>query len=177
MPCASPLWAGRQFHSFEHGPLTLPDELIVILTGMTPIGELRASVPLAIVSYDMWWLKALGLSVVGNLLPVPFLLYGLRTVGTRIERQENVLGRLLRWRTERIERMWGERIRRYGFFGIVLVVAIPLPFTGAWTGTLAVWALGEPARRGLSAITVGVLIAGAIVTALTVAGVELIRLT
>ena len=67
-------------------------------------------------------------------------------------------------------------MRRYGFFGIVLVVAIPLPLTGAWTGTLVVWALGEPARRGLPAIAAGVVIAGAVVTAMTAAGLELARL-
>ena len=155
----------------------MPDELIVFLTAMLPIGELRASVPLAILSYDMAWPAAFALSILGNLLPVPFVLFALRTAGSRIERQEHVIARLLRWRTARIEQSWGSRVRRYGFFAIVLVVAIPLPFTGAWTGTLTVWALREPVGRGLAAIALGVVIAGAIVTALVVAGVELIRLT
>ena len=154
----------------------MPDELIVVLTAMTPVGELRAAVPLAIVSYEMSWLTALGLSVVGNLIPIPFVLLGLRTVGTRIEGQGHVLGRLLRWRTTRIERSWGPRIERYGFFGIVLAVAIPLPLTGAWTGALVVWALHEGSARGLAAIALGVLIAGGIVTGLTVAGIGLIKL-
>ncbi len=155
---------------------TLPHELIVILTAMTPVGELRAAVPLAVLTYDMWWLKAYALSVAGNLAPVPIVLLGLRAVGGRIERQQNAAGRLLRWRTRRIEAQWGDRVRRYGFFGVVMIVAIPLPLTGAWTGTLAVWALDIPARRGLPAIAVGVAIAGVVVTAMTVAGVELARL-
>lgn len=154
----------------------MPDELIVVLTAMTPVGELRAAVPLAIVSYELSWAAALGLSIAGNLLPVPFVLYGLRTVGARIERQENVLGRLLRWRTERVERSWGPRIERYGFFGIVLAVAIPLPLTGAWTGALVVWALREETVRGLAAIALGIVIAGVIVTSLTVAGIGLVKL-
>lgn len=155
----------------------LPDALIVLLTAMTPIGELRASIPLAITSMDMPWSHALGLSIVGNLVPVPFILYALRAVGARIEAQENVVGRLLRWRTARIQETWGPRVRRYGFFGIVLAVAIPLPLTGAWTGALVVWTLNEPVRRGLPAIAAGVAIAGIVVTSLTLAGVELIRLT
>lgn len=154
----------------------MPDELIVILTAMTPVGELRAAVPLAMLTYDMWWLKAFALSVAGNIVFTPFVLLGLHTVGNRIERQEHVVGRLMRWRTRRVEEQWGERVRRYGFFAIVLIVAIPLPLTGAWTGTLVVWALGEPARRGLPAIAAGVVVAGAIVTAMTAAGLELARL-
>ncbi|MDE2836350.1 MAG: small multi-drug export protein [Chloroflexota bacterium] len=155
----------------------MPDELLVLLTAMTPIGELRASIPLAITSMEMPWPRAFGLSVVGNVIPVPFILYALRMVGARIEAQQNVAGRLLRWRTARIQQSWGPLVRRYGFFGIVLAVAIPLPLTGAWTGALIVWTLHVPARRGLPAIAMGVVIAGIVVTALTLAGIELIRLT
>ena len=155
----------------------MPDALIVLLTAMTPIGELRASIPLAITTLDMSWPQALGLSIIGNIIPVPFILYALRTVGARVEAQQNILGRVLRWRTARIQQSWGPRVQRYGFFGIVLAVAIPLPLTGAWTGALVVWTLDQPARRGLPAIAIGVVIAGVIVTSLTLAGVELIRLT
>lgn len=155
----------------------MPDELLVLLTAMTPVGELRASIPLAITSMDMPWPRALGLSVVGNIIPVPFILYALRTIGARIEAQQNIAGRLLRWRTARIQQSWGPRVRRYGFFGIVLAVAIPLPLTGAWTGALIVWTLHVPVRRGLPAIAMGVVIAGVVVMALTLAGIELIRLT
>ncbi len=155
----------------------MPDELIVLLTAMTPIGELRASIPLAITSMDMPWPQALGLSIIGNIIPVPLILYALRTVGARVEAQQNIVGRLLRWRTSRIQQSWGPRVRRYGFFGIVLAVAIPLPLTGAWTGALIVWTLHEPVRRGLPAIAAGVVIAGVIVTSLTLAGIEIVRLT
>ena len=155
----------------------MPDALIVLFTAMTPIGELRAAIPLAITSMDMPWPQALILSILGNIVPVPFLIYALRAVGARIEAQQNIFGRLLRWRTARIQRSWGPRVQRYGFLGIVVAVAIPLPLTGAWTGALIVWTLREPVGRGLPAIAAGVVIAGIIVTSLTLAGVELIRLT
>ena len=155
----------------------MPDELIILGAAMLPVGELRASVPLAIVSFDMPWPHALALSLAGNFLPIPFVLYALRKIGAKIEAQEHLAARVLRWRTARIERSWGPRVRRYGFPAIALAVAIPLPFTGAWTGALIVWTLREPARRGLPAIALGVAVAGAVVTALTLAGVELIRLT
>ena len=156
--------------------MLLSDELLVILTAMTPIGELRAAIPLGLVQYDLSWPAVFVLAVVGNLIPVPFILAGLRTAGERIERRDDALGRLLRWRTTRVRERWGERVERYGFLGIVLIVAIPLPFTGAWTGCLAVWALHVPWRRGVPAVALGVLVAGVIVTALTEAGIKLIEL-
>ena len=154
----------------------MPDELLTLFAAMTPLGELRLSIPLGIGTFDLAWPLVFALSIAGNLLPVPFLLWALGAVGGRVERMDNALGSLLRWRTAGIERQWGARIRRYGFPAIVLIVAIPLPLTGAWTGSLAVWALRVPAGRGLQAIAAGVLIAGAIVTALTLAGIELFKL-
>ena len=154
----------------------MPDELLTFLAAMTPLGELRLSIPLGVGEYGLAWPMVLALSLAGNMLPVPFLLWGLRGVGGRVERMENVAGRLLRWRTRSIEARWGERVRRRGFPAIVLLVAIPLPLTGAWTGSLAVWALGVPAARGLLAIGTGIVIAGGIVTALTLAGIGLIKL-
>jgi uncharacterized membrane protein len=155
----------------------LSDELLVFLTAMTPIGELRAAIPFGLLKYDLSWPLVFVIAVAGNLAPIPFLLLGMRTVGSRIERRGDLLGRLLRWRTERLQRQWGERIARYGFAGIVLIVAIPLPLTGAWTGSLAVWTLRVPVTRGLAAIAVGVIIAGAIVTLLTEIGLELVEIT
>ena len=154
----------------------MPDELKTFLLAMTPLGELRLSIPVGISTLDMAWPLVLALSIAGNLLPVPFLLWGLRTVGARVERMDNVLGNLLRWRTRTVQERWGARVRRYGFGAIVLIVAIPLPLTGAWTGSLAVWALHVPAARGLLAIATGVVIAGAVVTAATRAGIELFKL-
>ena len=125
----------------------MPDDLKTFLLAMTPLGELRLSIPLGIVTLGMAWPPVLALSIAGNVLPVPFLLWALRMVGARVERMDNVLGSLLRWRTRSIEARWGDRIRRYGFLAIVLIVAIPVPLTGAWTGSLAVWAPGAVSQR------------------------------
>ena len=155
----------------------MPDELVVVLTSMTPIGELRAAIPLGLVKYDIAWPVVFILAVLANMVPVPFIIVGLRTVGSRLERREDVVGRLLRWRTQRVQAKWGPRIERYGFLGVMLIVAIPLPLTGAWTGCLAVWTLRVPLRTGLAAIAAGVLVAGVIVTVLTQAGIGIISLT
>ena len=68
-------------------------------------------------------------------------------------------------------------MRKYGFTAVMLIVAIPLPLTGAWTGSLAVYVLRVRLRTGIVAIAAGVVVAGIIVTILTQAGVELFRLT
>jgi uncharacterized membrane protein len=154
----------------------MPDELVVILTAMTPIGELRAAIPLGSVTYDLSWPLVFFLAIIGNLIPVPIVIFGLRAVGARLERRTDVIGRLLRWRTARIEKRWGQRVRRYGFMAVMLIVAIPLPLTGAWTGSLAVYVLRVPLRTGITAIAAGIVVAGVIVTILTQAGVELLRL-
>ena len=154
----------------------MSDELLTFLAAMTPLGELRLSIPLGVLTLDLAWPLVLALSVAGNLLPIPLLLWALRTTGGRVEGMDNPLGALLRWRTRSVQQRWDARIRRYGFPAIVLVVAIPLPLTGAWTGTLAVWALHVPAVRGLAAIAVGVMIAGMLVTAATLAGIELVKI-
>ena len=159
--------------TFPEGPLAMSHELIVFFTSMTPIGELRASIPLGLLTYDLSWQWVFVLAVVGNLVPVPLVLVGLRTMGSRLQRWENPVGRFLRWRTEHVKRRWETRVERYGFWGIVLIVAIPLPLTGAWTGTLAVWVLDVRPRTGFAAIALGVLIAGVIVTTVTLAGSEL----
>ena len=155
----------------------MPDELVVVLTAMTPIGELRAAIPLGVITYDLSWPLVLVLAIAGNLIPVPIIIFGLRAVGSRLERRTDVIGRLLRWRTERIEEKWGERVRKYGFTAVMLIVAIPLPLTGAWTGSLAVYVLRVPLRTGLVAIASGIVVAGIVVTILTQAGIELFRLT
>jgi uncharacterized membrane protein len=150
---------------------SMPDELKVLLSSMAPIGELRASIPLGLLKYDLAWPLVLALAVIGNLAPVLFIIVGLRSIGLRLERRNDFIGSLLRWRTQRIEQQWGERVRRYGFWGVMFIVAIPLPLTGAWSGSLAVWALRVPLHVGYAAIAAGVVVAGIIVTSLTQAGV------
>lgn len=149
----------------------MQDELLVVLSAMMPIGELRASIPLAIGIYDMHWATALLLSVLGNIIPIPFLLAVLKAFGNVFEKRQGLAGKILRWRRKQLS----SRMEKYSFWGIVLLVAIPLPFTGAWTGSFAVWALQAPTTKGLSAIGLGVIIAGILVTSLTLTGVELIK--
>lgn len=140
---------------------------------MTPIGELRLAIPLAIGKYDVVWYVALPIAVVGNMVPVLILMPGLNRISRMLSSFPNPAGRLLAWQENRLRRVQSRRFDRYGGLALVILVAIPLPMTGAWTGSLAAWTFGIPPRLAIPLIALGVLIAGLIVTAVTLSGIEL----
>jgi uncharacterized membrane protein len=140
--------------------MTIGTALLILGVSAAPIAELRGGIPLAIArGYPAT--AAFFLAIAGNLLVVPLLLVGLR-YGEDL---------FLRWRVSRILLEWlfartrrkGRWIERAGPAALVLLVAIPLPGTGAWTGAIAARLFGIPTRAALLWITVGVLIAGIVV--------------
>ena len=138
--------------------------LKVVGLSAAPISELRGGLPLGL-SLGLSPAAAYFLSVAGNLLPVPLLLWGLRRTLPLARKLPGRPGawaaRYLAWQ----ERRHRERFARLGEAALVLVVAVPLPATGAWTGCLLAALLGIPPRRALPYIALGVLIAGGIVLA------------
>lgn len=148
--------------------MTLVNFLEVFFAAAAPISELRGAIPLAILELDVPWHLAFMVAVAGNLLPVPFLLIFLAPL-SRLFSKMGILDRLLNW-TFRLSRRRGGIIERYGFLGLVLFVAIPLPVTGAWTGSIVAFLLGMSFWRAFPAIVIGVFIAGVIVTTLTQIG-------
>ena len=157
--------------------MDLFDSLRTILAAMTPIGELRLAIPLAILEMDMRWYQALLLALAGNMIPPLFLVPGLEPAYRLFQRFPGPLGRALNrlftWRVDRLRTAWSGRFRRYGPAALVILVAIPLPLTGAWTGSLAAWVFQIPPKRALPLIALGVLIAGVVVTAVTVSGTQI----
>ncbi len=149
------------------------DLLRVFLSAMTPIGELRLSIPLGILGSDLPWLPVFLVSVAGNMAPVLPLLLGLERVSALLRRLPGPMGRLWEWRTERVRSAHADRIRRYGALALIFIVAVPLPLTGAWTGSLAAWLFQIPVRVALPAIAAGVVMAGIIVTAVVLAGLQI----
>ena len=146
--------------------MDLTDILATFFSAMTPIGELRLAIPLAIQTRDLVWYQAFGWAVLGNMVPVVFLLWGLNPASRLLLRFPNPAGRLLMWRASKLRERQTKAVERWGAWALVPFVAIPLPVTGAWTGCLAAWALGIPPRRAFLPVTLGVLLAGVIVTAL-----------
>ena len=148
------------------------DLLLTFVAAMTPIGELRLAIPLG-VSKGVPWSQALPIAVVGNMVPVLLLIPGLDRLSALLLSFPNPLGRVFTWRAERLRQTQTGRFQKYGAIALVVLVAIPLPMTGAWTGSLAAWIFRVPARQAIPLIALGVVIAGLIVTALTVSGGKL----
>jgi uncharacterized membrane protein len=142
--------------------------LVVLAIAASPISELRGAIPMAIVQFHFPWYYAFAISVIGNLLPVPFILLFLDTA-SRLLSKVRFFDRLLKWLFERTRRR-GKIIERYELIGLALFVAVPLPLTGAWTGSLAAVLFGLKFRHAFLSISIGVLIAGAIVTSATLLG-------
>lgn len=148
--------------------LEISDILKILGLAASPISELRGAIPLAILEFDFPWYYAYLVAVTGNMLPVPFILLFL-TTATRILSRFTLFDRFFKWLFAYTRRR-GTLIEKYERIGLVLFVAIPLPITGAWTGSIAAVLLGMSFKRAILSIFLGVLIAGVIVTCLTFLG-------
>lgn len=144
---------------------TMTHELLMtFLVAMAPVIELRGAIPAGIASGLPPALACIA-AVAGNLVPAPFIiLLGRRVVnwlrGTRF------LGPKIVW-LERRAHLKGRLVRKYRLAGLVILVGIPLPGTGAWTGALVASVLDIRMRHALPAIFLGLLIAAGITTAVT----------
>ena len=152
--------------------LQITDLLITLVTAMTPIGELRLAIPIAILKMDMQWYFALPISIVGNMVPVLLILVTLEKVTNIFTSFNNPVGRFLLWYRHRMLSMHTNKFQKYGAAALIVLVAIPLPMTGAWTGSFAAWLFHIPIKKAFSLISIGVIVAGVIVTTLSVAGVQ-----
>jgi len=143
-------------------------ELVIIIISALPIIELRGALPIAINLFNIPWYWALLLAITGNILPVPILLLFLDSIAKVLSRID-VGNKFVDWVFERTRRR-GKIIERYERIGLMLFVAIPLPFTGAWTGSIAAFLMGQKFIYSFLSILCGVIIAGVIVTTLCLLG-------
>jgi len=136
---------------------------------MTPIGEIRASLPVALTIYNLDWKSALFVSIIGNMVPVVFLLLLLSPVSQWLSNY-SFFKRFFDWLFQRTRKKTSSRMERYGDIALISFVAIPLPFTGAWTGAIAAFLFGVPFKKAFALILSGVIIAGVIVLLLIETG-------
>jgi uncharacterized membrane protein len=148
--------------------MDLSEILTVIGSAALPILELRASIPIAIVRYHFSWYYAYLFSIIGNLLPVPFILKFLDAIISLLSKIR-FMEKLIQWFLSRTRRR-GKIVERYERVGLTLFVAIPLPVTGAWTGSILAVIMGLKFKHSMISIFLGVLIAGVIVTCATQLG-------
>jgi uncharacterized membrane protein len=143
-------------------------ELAVLIISALPVVELRLALPMAIIGLEMPWYHALPLAIIGNLLPVPFVLLFLDAI-SRFLSKINFFKRMLNWLFERTRKR-GRVVERYERIGLALFVAIPLPVTGAWTASVVAVLFGLKFRHAFLSILIGIVIAGIIVTSLSLLG-------
>ncbi|MBE6778567.1 MAG: small multi-drug export protein [Ruminococcaceae bacterium] len=140
----------------------LPGEVVAFLVSMLPIIEVRGAIPLAYAWGLSPWL-AMPLAFLGNMLPVPFILWFITPIFDALKRT-----RLFKPLAEKMEQKAlgkQDRLAKGYFWGLMLFVGIPLPGTGAWTGALLASLLRIPFKVAFVAITLGVVIATLLMTA------------
>jgi len=140
-----------------------------MLLAMLPIVEVRGAVPVAILALQMDPLQAFLFSVAGNMLPVPVLILGIEPLATWASTRSAFMKRVFDAvfaRSRNQAASWKE----HEFTAIAAFVGVPLPGTGAWSGSIGCFVLGMPFWKSMLAIFIGVVIAAAIMTGLTLAG-------
>lgn len=135
--------------------------LWLFLLSMVPVAELRASIPFGHLN-DLSPVLTYLLSVLGNFLPVPFILLFMRQILAWMKRVKH-LDKIALFLERKAEKNKGKSMK-YATLGLLLFVAVPLPGTGAWTGALVASLMNMRMKYALPSILAGILIAGAIVT-------------
>lgn len=140
---------------------TIPSELIVFVISLFPILELRGGM-IAAKLLDVEFVKAFFICYVGNILPLPFILLFIRKIFQFLKRFEKI-GKLIEKLEIRSMRK-SESVKKYRLWGLFAFVAIPLPGTGGWTGSLIAALLDMRISHSFPVIAVGVLVANIIMS-------------
>lgn len=138
---------------------------LTMLVSMVPVIELRGGIPFGVAAGLPVWAAYLA-AVIGNLIPVPFIIIYIRRIFQWMRRHMPRLNRLVD-KLERKAHLKGQKVTKYKYLGLTILVAIPLPGTGAWTGALVAALLDMRLKNAIGPIVTGVLIAGIVVSILT----------
>ncbi len=145
--------------------------LAILAVSMLPIVELRGAIPVgAIVGVEPW--LTVVLAIVGNLLPIPFILLFIKKIFAWMRKKSEKLNKIVDKMEAKAEKN-KEKVMKYAFWGLVLFVAVPLPGTGGWTGALVAAMIDMPPKKAFICVMTGVLIASVIVSFITYGTVAL----
>ncbi len=139
--------------------------IMTFLISMVPVVELRGAIPIGVgAGLDLW--LAIAVSILGNLVPVPFIIIFIKKIFAWLRTKSEKLNALVTRLEKRAENK-SATVQKYAFWGLFILVAIPLPGTGAWTGALVAAMLDMPLKKAFPAIFLGVVGAGVIVAFVT----------
>ena len=139
-------------------------DVVIFIISLMPILELRGGL-LAATLLKVPYLRALVICVAGNVLPIPFVLLFLEIIFKWMEKW-SVTKKIVKW-LEKKGNSKRSQIDKYGYLGLILFVGIPLPGTGAWTGSLVAILLGLDKKKSFICILIGVMLAAAIMSILS----------
>mgnify|MGYP000578563443 FL=1 len=138
---------------------------MTLLISMVPVLELRAAIPAGVIAgLDIPVVVAV--AIIGNLIPIPFIIVFIRKIFKWMQTKSEKLAALVKRLEDKADRK-KDKVLKYEFWGLMFFVAIPLPGTGAWTGALIAAMLDMQLKRAFPAIAAGVVIAAVIVTVAT----------
>lgn len=151
--------------------------LITLLISMVPFIELRGSIPVGIAIYKLNIFLVYLISIIGNIIIVPIILFGIKKI---LKLLENIkITKKLVILIEEKGKKAGDKILKSTkngvYYGLFLFVAIPLPGTGAWTGSLAASFLDLDFKKSFLSIALGVITAGIIIFILSVVGINILK--
>lgn len=140
----------------------VPEWLVIAFISMIPLLELRGSILVAGIALQMPWLVTFISAVIGNMIPIPFILLFIRRIFDWMKKIKGIC-KIPVW-CEKKALKHSDQIEKYGYFGLFLFVAIPLPGTGAWTGSLLAVLFNLDFKKSLFAIFCGVMGAGLVMS-------------
>ncbi|OGZ79341.1 MAG: hypothetical protein A2528_03060 [Candidatus Staskawiczbacteria bacterium RIFOXYD2_FULL_37_9] len=147
--------------------------LKIFLLATTPLGELRLSIPMGILVYNIDPALVFFVSVIGNLIPAILLLLFLKKVSGFLSEKSFVFKRAFSWWENNAREKHIGKIQDYGAIGLALFIAVPLPLTGAWTGALLATIMNLPLKKSSLTVVAGVTGAGIIVTSAIMLGINI----
>ena len=139
----------------------IPHQLITMLISIIPLLELRGSILVAGL-LKLPLIQTYISAVIGNMIPIPFILLFIQAIFNWMKKIKHISSIPLKLEKKVMKK--SDQIEKYGYWGLFLFVAIPLPGTGAWTGSLLAVLLGLNRKKSLFVILLGVLTAGLIMT-------------
>lgn len=138
-----------------------------IFLAMTPVGELRVALPVALTVFNIPFWQAYALSVFGNMIPVFLIAFLLEPISVFLSRHSKFFDKFFKKLFHYTRKKHTKRFEVLEELALITFVAIPLPITGAWTGMLTAFVFGIKPRKSIPLIFLGVLIAGLIVGLIT----------
>jgi uncharacterized membrane protein len=135
----------------------------VLLVTVSPISELRGGIPLGILGFGLDPLLIFCITVIANVLIFFPVFFALRLLYEKVLFRIPLFDRYL----DNLRKRGKPKVDKYGFWGLFLFVAVPLPLTGAYTGTILAWLLGMNWKKALPGVILGVLTAGIVVLLIT----------